>query len=121
MYTRADNNMRAVDLARKCLTTKEQHLEPLLIYRFEDDCTAHDDELQERLKVEFEEEWNRATGELAREFGQASIAISYDKTKYVPLNGVGGASSWQIGTKRLFVAYAHEDRETPYLLVVGTV
>ena len=121
MYTKADNNASAVDLARKCLTAKERHLEPLLVYQFDDDGAAHDDELQARLKAEFESEWKQATGEVSREFGQASIAIADDETRYVPLNGVGGASSWQIGARRLFVAYAHEDRETPYVLVVGTV
>ena len=120
MYTKFDSN--AVDLARKCLSaTTARQLEPLMIYQFKDDVAAHDDELQHHLKVEFEEAWERATAEIAREFGTATIAILWDETEYVPLNGVYGASSWQIGKKRLFVAYAHEDRELPYLLVVGTV
>ena len=119
MYTKLDRN--AIDLARKCLSATDKQLEALLIYQFKDDVAAHDDELQDHLQSEFEEEWKRATAEIAREFGAATIATSYDATKYVPLNGVGGASSWQIGKRRLFVAYAHEDRELPYLLIVGTI
>jgi hypothetical protein len=121
MYTKFGGDAYAIDLARKCLSEPGEQLEPLLIYQFQDDVVAHDDELQDHLKVEFEGEWKRATAEIALEFGEATIAILYDETEYVPLNGVYGASSWQIGKKRLFVAYAHEDRETPYLLVVGTV
>jgi hypothetical protein len=119
MYTKFDTN--PIELARKCLSATGKELEALLIYQFEDDVAAHDDELQDHLKVEFEEEWKRATAEIAREFGAATIATLYDETEYVPLNGVWEASSWQIGKRRLFVAYAHEDRELPYLLVVGTV
>src|SRR5262249_9613666 len=119
MYTKFDSN--AIDLARKCLSATDKQLEPLMIYQFKDDVAAHDDELQYHLQVEFKEAWKRARAEIAREFGTATIATLYDETDYVPLNGVYGASSWQIGKKRLFVAYAHEDRELPYLLIVGTV
>ena len=48
-----------------------------MIYQFKDDVAAHDDELQEHLKVEFEREWKRATAEIARELGAATIANSY--------------------------------------------
>jgi hypothetical protein len=121
MYTRFGGDGHAIELARKCLSEPEEQLEALLIYQFKDDVDAHDDELQDHLKVEFKGEWKRATAEIALEFGEATIANTYFETEYVPLNGVYSASSWQIGKKRLFVAYAHEDRELPYLLVVGTV
>jgi ABC-type uncharacterized transport system substrate-binding protein len=119
MYTKADST--AVALARKCLEAGGRPLELLLIYQFEDDAEAHDDDLQERIEMEFEKEWKRATTEIAREFGAATIVVDYEDTRYVPLNGVGGASSWLIGNKRLYVSYAHEDRELPYYLVVGVI
>jgi hypothetical protein len=119
MYTKTDSS--AVGLALKCLAAEGKQLELLLIYQFKDDAEAHDDELQRRLEVEFEKEWKRATTEIACEFGAATIAVDYNDTRYVPLNGVGGVSSWLVGDKRLYVCYAHEDRELPYLLVVGVI
>jgi hypothetical protein len=121
VYTQAENNAQALELARKCLSADGPQMEPLLVYSFQSDVDAHDDVLQNRLITEFEEEWRKASVELAREFGAAVTAESCEETEYVPLNGVGGASSWQVAGKRLYVAYAHEDRETPYLLIVGTL
>ena len=121
MYTKAENNLSAIELARKCLAATTKQLEPLLIYQFENDFDAHDDELQDRLEAQFEEEWKKAVAELERAFGIGATATSHEETRYVPLCGVGGACSWQIGETRLYIAYAHEDRETPYLLVVGTL
>ena len=73
-------------------------LELLLFYQFKDDREAHDDELQHRIEVEFEKEWKKATTEVAREFGAATVAVDYHDTAYVPLNGVGCVSSGQLAT-----------------------
>jgi hypothetical protein len=39
----------------------------------------------------------------------------------IPLNGVFRFAEWEVDGKKIFAAAAHEDRELPYLLVLGTV
>src|SRR5262245_39208183 len=103
MYTKADST--AVALASKCLEAKGRPMELLLTYQFKDDADAHDDDLQQRIEMEFEKEWKRATSEIAREFGAPTIVVDDEDTAYVPLNGVCGASSWLIGNKRIYVSF----------------
>ncbi len=119
MHEYAENKSRVLSLARECLSAPESKSAPLLVYYFEGDREAHDDELQARLEIEFKRAWLDATSELEKEFGQPLVSEEYDETRWVPLSGVGGASLWQTKEGRLWVAYAHEDRETPYLLLVG--
>lgn len=120
----ADNEASATDLAQICLGKAGMHMEPLVMYWFNDkrgDEDAHDDELQNRLEVDFERRWKEATVHLEQTFGPAEIGISEAETEFVPLNGVGGAASWVVNKRRLFTAYSHEDRELPWVLVVGAL
>ncbi|SRR6266705_3598874 len=119
MYAYTENKDQVIELARKCLAGHGEKSEPLLVYSFKDDNEAHDDDLQERLEAEFERAWREVTERLAEVFGPALVGEDYEETRWVPLSGVGGASSWHTEHGRLWVAYAHEDRETPYLLLVG--
>ena len=119
MYAYIDNKTQVLALAHKCLAVPGAQSEPLLVYYFEDDDEAHDDEFQAKLETEFNQAWLAATDELTKAFGLALVVEEYEETRWVPLSGVGGASSWRTDQGRLWVAYAHEDRETPYLLLVG--
>ena len=119
MYAYSENKTQALALAHKCLASPGEQSEPLLVYYFEDDSEAHDDELQGQLETEFNQAWLATTEELTRAFGPALVVEECEETRWVPLSGVGGASSWRTDQGRLWVAYAHEDRETPYLLLVG--
>ncbi len=119
MYEYAENRQQAVELANRCLSASDEAMEPLWLYQFEDDVEAHDETLQERLEGEFQEAWRSVTEELSQTFGPESSTDDADEVDWVPLGGVGGASWWETDRGRLWVAYAHEDRETPYLLMIG--
>ena len=122
MYEYTENKSRALELARQCLAAEGESLEPLLVYVFEDgNEEAHDDELQEKLESEFYQLWLATTEELNQTFGRgATHELSWDGgIDWIPLNGIGGASSWDTDQGRLWLAYAHEDRETPFLLMIG--
>jgi hypothetical protein len=121
MFEYTENKSKAIELARQCLSASTNAMEPLSLYNFEDDLEAHDEELQGRLEVEFHDAWQFVTDELTRVFGPAAVAESEEEVDWVPLCGVGGASWWETSQGRLWVAYAHEDRETPYLLMVGSI
>lgn len=119
MYEYIENKNKALELARQCLSAVAGTMEPLYLFNFEDDAEAHDDSLQERVAAEFDEAWLGVVEELNRTFGPATTAETEEEADWVPLCGVGGAAWWETKQGRLWVAYAHEDRETPYLLMVG--
>lgn len=119
MYEYAENRRKALELARQCLSAPTDAMEPLYLYNFEDDSEAHDDSLLERVEAEFSEVWLGVVEEFTRTFGPAHTAETVEDAEWVPLCGVGGAAWWETEQGRLWVAYAHEDRETPFLLMVG--
>lgn len=121
MYSKAEGGATALELARACLAKPGQPMELLLMYSFEGDVDAHDDDLQDRLEISFKNEWSSCVAVIEKEYGPASIGTTCDRTDFVPLNGVGGVASWRIAGRRLWVAYAHEDREIPWLLMVGVL
>ena len=107
-----------VQLARLCLSTGED-LEVVRIHQFADDVEAHDDARQARLYAEFKIAFSIALSQLESVFGSAELADAERDVPFVPLCGVFCAASWVANGKRLYLAAAHEDRECPYLLVVG--
>ena len=121
MYEYAENKSKALELARQCLAADGESSELLLVYVFEDDEEAHDDKLQEKLEAEFRQLWLAVTEELNQTFGLGeTYPLPEDgDIEWIPLNGIGGASSWDTDKGRLWLAYAHEDRETPIILMIG--
>jgi len=119
MYECGEHMSDVSAVAQTCLAYDGRHDEALLVYSFKDDNDAHDDALQERLWTEFRQTWLTATAELEKKFGPAVIAEKMEETRWVPLCGVGGVSSWKTDCGLLWIAYAHEDRECPFLLLVG--
>lgn len=109
----------ATALAHKLLAEKAESLEELRIYVFEDDAAAHDDELQEQLETEFAGHFDLAKQELTASFG-TPLRIGNGDSEWIPLNGVFRFAVWQIAGKFLWCTAAHEDRELPFLLMLGT-
>jgi hypothetical protein len=110
----------AVLVARELLLAGAAGFKELLMYTFPDDEAAHQDDLQKRVRREFTAAFDATVTELTTEFGQPSR--SGDRNDgLIPLGGVFRFAVWAAGGRELYAAAAHEDRELPYLLVLGTV
>jgi hypothetical protein len=109
----------ASQLARKLLASDHDALEDVQVHQFEDDRAAHDDDLQTRVENQFNADFNRLQAQLVQEFGAPSRTGTVDDD-LIPLGGVFLFAVWEVQGKQLFAAAAHEDRELPYLLVLGT-
>ncbi|MCC6698033.1 MAG: hypothetical protein IT365_20595 [Candidatus Hydrogenedentes bacterium] len=107
------------ELARKLLKQKKEGLEDLRVHMFELDGDEEDDDLHEQLHAEFSAEFERVQSELAAELG-APVRTGDDDDDAIPLNGVFRFAIWQANGKSLFVAAAHEDRDCPVILILGT-
>ena len=109
----------APQIARRLLLAGGRGLEVLRIHQFEDDITAHDDELQATLERDFNEACIHVQAELAQEFGNPSRGGT-EVTGVIPWNGIFRFAIWETEGKVLYLCAAHEDRELPYLLLLGT-
>ena len=106
-----------IQAARSSLRSGE--LAVLRLRQFKDDVEAHDDVLQEKLADEFDEACLSAIRTLESEFGPSSEIDCENDDVPLPLCGFFRAAVWDVGGKQLCVGVAHEDRECPYLLVLG--
>lgn len=109
----------ATALASKLLKGEPGQLEPLKVHEFADDEAAHDSESIESLWVEFSAACDGAAAELSKKYG-APTRTGDEDDDVIPLNGVLRFALWSVGDRQLFVAAAHEDREVPILLMLGT-
>jgi hypothetical protein len=107
-------------LARNLLDAGARGFEALQIHEFQDDLAAHDDGLQEQVRQKFVAGFNETMAELTAVFGEPTSSGADDGHSSIPLCGVFCYAVWASGEHELFLAAAHEDRECPYLLVVGT-
>jgi len=110
----------AVDLAAELLGLPKASLEDLEIHQFKDDSAAHDDVAMQQLHADFESKFERAQSELSARYGEP-IRTGDDHDEDIPLGGVNRFAVWSVETKLLYLAFAHEDRECPILLMMGTV
>ena len=107
-----------VEAAESCLAGGEP-MALLRIYQFKDDVEAHDDDLQEHLSKSFLEAFHTAASALDIAYGShTNIDVDNDFDS-IPLCGVFRAASWNAAGTNLYLAAAHEDRETPYLLLIS--
>jgi hypothetical protein len=109
----------ATSLARELVGRGPGGLEELRVQEFPDDESAQDDDLHARLHAEFSAEFDRVQAELARTFGEP-LRTGAEDDDLIPLNGVFRFALWEFGDMVLFVAAAHEDRDCPLLLMLGT-
>jgi hypothetical protein len=106
-------------LARELVDRGPGGLEELRVHEFPDDKSAHDDALHSRLHAEFSAEFDRVQAELARTYGEP-LRSGAEDDDLIPLNGVFRFALWEVGDMVLFAAAAHEDRDCPLLLMLGT-
>jgi len=109
----------AVPIARQLLASPKASIAELWIRPFEDDSAAHDDDLQAQLERDFVTAFEEAQSELTEQFGRpARVGDDYDES--LPLSGVFRLAIWSTGDQNLWLAAAHEDRECPFVLLLGT-
>jgi hypothetical protein len=105
-------------LAHNLLSLDHARMEDLEIHRFKDGREAHDDEAIRRLYSDFESKIERAQSELSASYGMP-IRMGNNGDKDIPIAGVRRFAVWEVGTKLLYLAFAHEDRGAPILLILG--
>lgn len=106
-------------VARELLSRDRDSLETLEVRPFAREVDAHDDRFQQALTEEFESKFETVKIGLIQEYGQPS-RTGDAKDKNIPLNGVIRFAVWEFGSKSLFLAAAHEDRECPFVMMMGT-
>jgi hypothetical protein len=86
----------------------------------EDDVETHDDHLLKRLEQDFVAAFDQARVELEAVYGPP-VRVGDEDDELIPLGGVHRFAVWKVRDQQLWLATAHEDRECPFLLVMGTV
>lgn len=105
-------------LAKKALAAGKGAMEEVRIHVFEDDEEAHDEEAVEKLHADFAKQFDKSVATLSKEYGQPKRTGQKDD-RAIPLNGVFRFAIWKVGKLELYAA-AHEDREIPIILMLGT-
>lgn len=95
-------------------------LEAVELFEFSGDEDAHDDAFQEKLERQFEAKFDDACDVLAGELGEPSRTGSADDDA-IPLCGVFRFALWEKAGRGVYLAAAHEDRECPFLILIGNV
>ena len=93
-------------------------LEVLRIFEFQSDFEARDDALQAEKETEFNRALDVVVERLSTKYGKARMIADGEHAKSIPLN-VDRAAIRLTDGKELFAAFSHEDRETPFLLLMG--
>jgi hypothetical protein len=112
------NSAKILQAANRLLAGEDGSLTELRIHEFNEDEQAHDDQLQERLRREFEDDFEKAARTLTSKFGSPAERGTEDHDA-IPLSGVFLHAIWNVKNSVLYAAAAHEDRELPVLLVLG--
>ena len=108
----------AFKLARDLFDGGADDLRELRIHEFEKDSQAHDEALQARIAKEFEAQFDQTQRDLTKKFGEP-IRTGITDDPGIPLTGVFHYAVWDVDGRELFLAAAHEDRETPVMLMMG--
>jgi hypothetical protein len=90
-----------------------------LDYRqFADDAEAYDDGVQQATEAVFLD--NMASYEmiLTAKYGPPTAAGEYEHER-IPVNGQVRHVMWKVGRQRLYLAVSHEDREMPWVTLLG--
>ena len=110
----------AVPVARRLLPGGPDGLEVLMMHQFPDDGDAHDEGTQRRARRAVDIAFDDAEAELTAEFGPPA-GIGTQNAGAIPLCGIIRWATWAAGGQTLYLAAAHEDRELPLLLALGTI
>lgn len=109
-----------VAIARDLIAAGPGGLEDLRVHMFEGDEDPHDEQHQDRVELEFEQAFDQVRHELTAVFGEPS-RTGDDDDDALPICGAFRFAVWLVNGCQLFAVAAHEDRECPYLLLLGTV
>lgn len=113
-------SLNAVSKAVKLLAKPEPAFVELRLFEFEDDADAHDEGLIEERYAEFTESFNKAVVSLTKKFGPPVRGARGEQVD-IPHCGIMQYSLWDVEDRGLYVAWCHEDRELPIMLVLGTL
>lgn len=110
---------RIVALAKSLFSQRGTKMEDVEVYEFLDDEAAHDDALQQEVCCKFERRFASLKKLLSDEFGPPALAGHSHRDIHV---NTALFAMWEVPrkTKRLFLGMSHEDRELPYVIVLGT-
>ncbi len=106
--------------ARTLFASPSGEMAEVWVRSFEDDVEAHDDHLLERLEQDFVAAFNQSRIELEAVYGPP-VRVGDVDDESIPLGGVLRFTVWKVDDKQLWLAAAHEDRDCPFLLLMGTV
>jgi len=112
-------NDEIITLATELLESEAGGLKYLRVWRFTDDLEAHNAQIMKQLYAEFSAEFDLVEAALNMEYGDPA-SMGTEDIDVIPFNGVFRFAIWSVGNKQLFAAVAHEDREVPIFLVLGT-
>jgi hypothetical protein len=108
----------AVSAARGLIDSRLESFAELWIREFKDDVEAHDDKLQEQLERDFIAAFVESVEDLTDEYGPPA-RLGEEGDDSVQIGGVFRFAIWRIRDNELWLAAAHEDRELPYVLLMG--
>jgi|GEM_PF-4238117 len=106
------------DLAQQSLQSTRSSAKSVLNFEFHDEEDSHDDEFQEAAHDHFSRQYGESQEELIAVYGDP-IETGDNDHSMIPLSGVFQYAIWDLGSRKLFLAVAHEDRETPLWLQLG--
>lgn len=108
-----------IDFAQKLISNREECFEPVLIFEFDDEESAYDDdfidEQIDKLSISLENIKNT----LESHFGPPTFCEEDDEADDTPIYGSEKGIAWEADEYLLYAAIIHEDREMPLLLGVG--
>jgi hypothetical protein len=108
-----------IPVARKLLAGPPGEVAELWVQQFANEEAAHDDALQGRLQHDFAAAFEVARLELIAAFGPPA-RVGATEERVVPLGGALRTAVWWVDDRHLWLAAAHEDRELPFHLLLGT-
>jgi len=111
--------MSATALANSMIEDEDTDLEELQVHELADDAAASDEAAIAGLYQQFNSDFDDVAAELSVQYGEPAYAGDVD-TDAIPLNGVFRYAIWNVEDKHLFLAAAHQDRESPIVLMLGT-
>lgn len=85
---------------------------------FLNDEEAHSDRIQNLRAIEFRERFDMYRAALVSRYGPPDQTGS-DVLCHIPICGILHQGIWTAGTKSLYLALSHEDRELPFVILLG--
>jgi hypothetical protein len=104
--------------AEQFLKRRTGHFEAIDYREFHDEPEAHDDRMQESVEQMFRVNFAKYESALTDKYGSPTKGGSKGH-RDIPINGVMQYQIWRVGSKSLYLALSHEDRELPWVIYLG--